>query len=477
MNHIKPRVMFTLLCSILFLGQMAVAAINITPQAPKNTASVYDLIIITPDKYTRQLQPLVVHKIQMGIRTKLVTLSDLYNAEFWQGRDNPEKIKYFIKDSIEKWGISYVMLVGDFTQMPIRYVFNADNNTGWSEPSFISELYYADIYNQDGSFSSWDTNNNGQYGEWFGNVSADPDIDLYPDVAVGRLACMNAREVRTMVDKIITYETTAYNASWYHTMVVCAGDTYPVSENPNWTTYEGEVNTQDALDNMTGFTPVKLWTSDGSFTNPRDIFKAVNKGCGFLYFSGHANAYRWSTHPPNSTEWIDGLSDRNMHRFRNRDMLPICIVGGCHNLEFDVTPHNLLTGLLTERLRYFGKTGDFWHYTWIKECWGWTLTKLKRGGSIATIGCTGLGMSKEDKQSFSGAGDFMEPSIFYEIGTNHTQTLGKAWANAITDYLNRYPIDWQTRAAWDYAIDAKTVQQLALFGDPSLRIGGYPPLS
>ena len=95
------------------------------------------------------------------------------------------------------------------------------------------------------------------------------------------------------------------------------------------------------------------------------------------------------------------------------------------------------------------------------------------GGAIATIGCSGLGMTKEDKDSFSGAGDFLEPTFFYEYGVNETDILGEVWGKAITDYLNKYPIDWETPAAWDYAIDAKTVQQWVLLGDPSLKIGGY----
>ena len=158
-------------------------------------------------------------------------------------------------------------------------------------------------------------------------------------------------------------------------------------------------------------------------------------------------------------------------------MLPVCVVGGCHNNEFDVTPRNILKGLKEEGLRYFSsKTvfGSFWKYTWIRECWGWKLTRMSSGGSIATIGCTGLGMSKEDKQSFSGAGDYLEPTFFHEYGVNGTTILGKVWGNTISDYLNHYPINWETPAAKDFAIDAKTVQQWALLGDPSLMIGGYP---
>jgi len=449
-------------------------------ETPKDSgSSLYDLLIIAPKQFANALQPLIIHKDKMNIRTHLVTLDEVYNQMYWQGRDNPEKIKYFIKTAKEDWGITYVMLVGDFQLLPVRYVFNADNNTFWDEPDFISELYYADLYDANGNFSSWDSSNNGIYGEWYGDVAKDQNIDLYPDVYVGRLACSNVAEVKTMVDKIITYETTTYGQSWFHRMVAIAGDTYPSTENPNWTGYEGEQNTLDAIENMTGFAPTTLWTSDGTLTGQKDVIRAIDKGCGFLYFEGHANAFEWSTHPPNDANtWIEGLSTATMDLLRNKKMLPVCIVGGCHNNEFDVTPFNIIKGLREEGLHYFAinatSFGAFWKYTWVRECWGWKLTRISKGGSIATIGCTGLGMSKEDKQSFSGAGDYLEPTFFHEYGENGTHILGQVWGNAITDYLNHYPIDWNTHAAKDSAIDAKTVQQWALFGDPSLMIGGYP---
>ncbi|MEE9571938.1 MAG: C25 family cysteine peptidase, partial [Candidatus Neomarinimicrobiota bacterium] len=158
--------------------------------------------------------------------------------------------------------------------------------------------------------------------------------------------------------------------------------------------------------------------------------------------------------------WIEGLSVSSMTRLRNREMLPVCVVGGCHNLQFDVH-----LGKLRE---------DPWYlYTFIPECWGWKLTRKIGGGSIATIGCSGLGMTKEDKESFSGAGDYLEPSFFKQYGVNGIDILGDTWAATISDYLDTYPIDWNTPAAWDYAIDAKTVQQWVLLGDPSLKIGGY----
>ncbi|MBS3749780.1 MAG: hypothetical protein KGY67_08815, partial [Candidatus Thermoplasmatota archaeon] len=425
------------------------------------TTEPYDLLIITPQEFTESLQELVDHKNRVGMKTKLVTLSEVYDNMFWQGRDDAEKIKYFIKESIETWDIEYVLLVGDFRLMPIRYVHNQDVQQGFNEPVFISELYYADIYNQDGSFSSWDTDNDAVFGEWYDDgvstKAEDQPIDLYPDVAVGRLACRNKVEVKVLVDKIITYETQAYGSDWADDLLVCAGDTYP-----DMPTNEGEENTKHVLENMTDYDQSHLWTSDETLTGVRDIISAFNDGLGFVYFDGHANPFRWSTHPPgDGSTWIKGLSLITMSLLRNKDEYPIVVVGGCHNLQFDV---------------HFQKIFEdpFYYFTWVPECWGWKLTRTINGGSVATLGCSGLGMTKEDKDSFSGAGDYLEPSFFYQVGVNNSEYLGDAWMNTLRMYLDKYPIDWDTPAAWDYAIDAKTVQQWVMLGDPSLKIGGYP---
>ncbi len=459
----------------LFLGLATAPSIvaETTTKNAKQTSynsgdtSTYDLLIIAPNGYNILLQPLVKHKNKVGVQAKLVTLSEVYrNQMAKQGRDNPEKIKYFIKYAIETWGIKYVLLVGNFRQMPIRYCYNDEPWPGFPEPCFISELYYADIYDQNGNFSTWDANDNGIYGEWKGSEAQDKDIDLYPDVAVGRIACKNKLEAIAMVKKIIKYETTTYNKEWFNTMVVAAGDTYPPgSYNFSTPLFEGEENTKIALSYMPGFENVTLWTSDGTLTGPNDVINAINNGCGFLFFDGHASPATWATHPPNDKKnWTESLTILSMNKFKNKNMYPVCVVGGCHNLQFDVALTNLLKN--PKEARY--------HSTWVPECWGWKMTRRIGGGSIATIGNTGLGMTKEDKASGEGASDFLDSQFFYEYGTNGTHILGETWGNAITNYLNKYPIDWSTPAAKDYAIDAKTVQQWTLFGDPSLMIGGYP---
>lgn len=430
-----------------------------TDKKVKSTLDIsYDLLIISPKKFAWALKPLVDHKEIVGVATNLVTLDEIYDEMFLPGQDNPEKIKYFIKKAIEEWGIKYVLLVGDFRKIPVRYVYNEDPWPTHPEPCFISELYYADIYDENGSFSSWDTNNNGVYGEWSGDEAQDKDIDLYPDVYVGRLACRNNLEVRIMVKKIITYERKTYDTEWFNRIVVVAGNT-----DPYFSGNEGEENTRTALGYMQGFENTTLWASDGSLTEPEDVIKAINKGCGFLYFDGHSNTRVWCTHPPDDNKMISGLSTLTMNYLRNKDMLPVCLVAGCNTLQFDVNILNLLKNFK-----------ESWNYaTWVPECWGWKLTRKISGGSIATIGGTAVRIIKENKESFEGASDYLYPQFFYEYGVNGTDILGEAWGKAITNYLHNYPINWSTPAAWDYAYDAKTLQQWVLFGDPSLKIGGY----
>jgi hypothetical protein len=426
---------------------------------------VYQLLIITPSVFKKALEPLVLHKNTMGLSTRLVTLDEVYEQMYWQGRDNAEKVKYFIKTAVEEWSVHYVLLVGGRSSQflptwycPVRYVQMVDD---W-DVEILSDLYFADIYDAQGNFSSWDSDNDGNYGEWYGGQAAqDTNIDFIPDVAVGRLPCRNVHEVKTMVQKIITYETSTFNKLWFNTFLVAAGDTYPQCDNKNWTGAEGEYYGDRAIENMSGFLPVKLYTSDGGFSNKNDIIREFRKGSGFTYFVGHGSPKQWGNHPFNSTEFIQGPNTNDMWRFRNKDMLPICIVSGCHNSQFDVCLIRTLNA------------SDIYKQENVPECWSERILREPTGGAIAAIGCTGLGYTKEDKSTFRGGINELESAFFHAYGQQHVTTLGDTWAAAITWYTQTYPINWSSLGWGDSWIDAKVIQSWPLLGDPSLQIGGY----
>lgn len=427
----------------------------------------YNLLIISPTLFAPHLEPLVFHKNAFGINTKLVVLDEVYDEMQTRGRDDAEKIKYFIKGAMEKWGIEYVLLVGGRKDhfsafedwwLPVRYCHIEDNvgSTGYFEKRYLSDLYFADIYDQNGEFSTWDTNGNSVYGEWVANKSSDDVLDLYPDVAIGRLPCRNVFEVMVTVEKILWYEKEGCEDSWFKNLVAVGGDSTCTNEDY----YEGEVSNQQAVQNMPGFTPIYLWTSQGTLTGQSDVIQAINDGCGFVYFAGHGSPRTWTTHPPHDEEtWVTGLDLPHMLLLRNKGKLPICIVGGCHNSMFNIS--------------LFDSS-----WTWgipCPECWSWRLTRKIGGGAIATISNTGLSYGPEYRQNSNRGGgeDWLEVRFFEEYGLNGTDILGKTWQKTVIAYLQNFPIDWNEKAFGDSALDAKTVQQWIVIGDPSLKMGGY----
>jgi len=456
----------------LIIGQVTIGAVISFPSSKETyhqnqmVNNIYDLLIITPAVFKEALQPLVRHKISMGITTKLVTLTEVYHQMYWQGRDDAEKVKYFIKTAKEEWGIKYVLLVGGRSSQflplwfcPVRYVAMVDD---W-DVQVLSDLYFADIYDSNGNFSSWDSDNDGIYGEWYpGQTAQDVNIDFVPDVSVGRLPCRSLQEVKIMVRKIITYETATFGKSWFNTFLVAAGDTYPASENANWTGAEGEYYGDRAIENLSDFTPVRLYTSNGGFSNKDNIIKEFRKGSGFVYLVGHGSPKQWGNHPYNSTDFIQGPNTNDMWRFRNREKLPVCVVSGCHNSQFDVCLIRTLN------------VSDIYKQETVPECWSERILRASNGGAIASLGSTGLGYTKEDKSTFQGGINVLETAFFHAYGQQHFKTLGEAWSGAITWYAQTFPINWSSQAWGDSWIDAKVIGSWVLLGDPSLLIGGYP---
>jgi hypothetical protein len=450
------------------------------PFTPLTTA--YDMIIITYDPYAPLLQPLVTHKNSHGVQTKLITLSDITKGTYFpvEGKNIQENIKYFIKNAKETWNITYVMLVGNYKQVPVQTSYlETDTGGRFQELKFATDLYYADLYDAAGNFSSWDTNNNSKYAEWpYPEGHAQVDIvDLVPDVHVGRLACMFKAEVKTVVQKIITYETTTAGKAWFKTLIGIGGDTFDKSMEGGTDYNEGEVVTQKAMQLMPEFTPIKLWMSLGNLTTD-SINAQVSNGCGFLYFSGHGNPRSWATHNNGDyVNWTGKFQNKNMYQLKNKNMYPILIVGGCHNSEADVTPMNFIKGLLTEKLHYFTVNatflGSFYLYNWVPQCWSWVSVSVKNGGAIASIGSVGFGAVNIGDYDHNGIPDciegadgWFETQFFRIYHDDHVDVLGQTYDQVVSNYVHSFPVDTSR-------YDAKVLETHLLFGDPSLKIGGY----
>jgi len=400
--------------------------------SPLINESIYDLIIISPSEFKDALQPLMEHKERHGVKTKIVTLDEIYNGKYFNatGRDDAEKIKYFLKNAIENWGIKYVLLAGDIWHVPSRIVYSF-----WGSNRMHSDYYYADIYDANMSFCSWDSNGNNRFGEVGDNADK---VDLYADLYVGRLACGSVDEVNTVVNKIINYEDNAYGSQWFHRLVLMGGDTFP-----KWNDIaEGEVVNEYVANVMQGFEPVKIQTSLHNFL-PNKINQILSQGAGFVCFSGHGFEYGFGTYPKNK-RWMIAYYTPYLLWLKNGDKLPIIFFDAC----------------LTAKLDYhmFGNPNI--------PCFAWCMVKKPDGGAIATIGATETATTTVDADGPKGQAGYLDLHFFmaYKPGIHVSEMLVKAKH----DYLN----DISSGEAND-RLYKMTIEQFILLGDPSLKVGGY----
>jgi len=459
---------------------------------PVNYEEEYDMVIIAPNKFSSTLNTFIEHKNNYGIKTILNTTESIYNE--FPGRDKPEKIKYFIKYAKEEWNITYVFLVGGlksylnakdredanqgskYWHVPVRYT-NIPEDEGHG---CISDLYYGDLYRYNTTsnsteFEDWDSNGNNIFAEWVG-LTRDK-LDLNPDVYYGRIPCVNTYELKIVLNKIIEYEKTSPSTKpWYKTMIGIAGKTHAK--------YLGEPDGEylcnlsfTYMENITD-NEIRIYASNnntgGPVPIPKDIINAVTDGAGFTFFDGHGSPLGWNTIWADGVypyDWTGGLHFYHFRRLRNRDKLPVVIVGGCHNALFNLT---IIKALLSGNTVFADipiLKNLVLNYTWywtsgvpIPRCFSWWLLVLPRGGAIGSTGCTGYGIGpgggNPNKLSAK-----LETNFFYQIGQGNSTTLAEAHSGSIRKYVLEDTVISATAA------HCVTVYQL--FGDPSLKLGGY----
>jgi hypothetical protein len=422
----------------------------------------YDMVIVAPEMFSDSLQPLITHKNSYGVDTFLKTTEEIYDAN--EGRDSAERVKYFIKDAIEQYNIRYVLLVGGMKLgsfdwlVPVRYSHLED---GFGYDTFLTDLYFADIYKNNGTeFDDWDSNGNGVFAEWSSESSSPEDVlDLQPDVAVGRLPCRSINEVKIVVKKIISYETTAYGQSWFNKMVVIGSDTWPDSEGA-----EGEATCDVAAGHMTDFSIQKLYASTGNLTGPSDIIDAVNQGCGFLMTRGKGGQDRVRMMSSEGAEFI-AFQNKHISKLTNKDAYPICVLGECIHGRFDVGLLNII--------KLLQKSPGYNIYDCIFECIAWRLIRENDAGAIAVLTNTNICFGSLGDKNHNGVlddaeshGGFLAVELFRLYGQEGIQTLGLCHQQAISNYIDLFPVDT------DF-IHCKSIQEFILLGDPSLQIGGY----
>ena len=154
------------------------------------TVSGYELLVITPEQWVPYFHEYVEFYQARGLRTHVTALE--YILANFDGRDNAEKMREYIKQEYENEGIMMVLLGGDAGIVPWRALWCVA--TPEEQDNLPADMYFVCL---DGT---WNDDND----EYWGEVGED---DLLPELAIGRMPFNNETQFNNMMHKTLEYQT------------------------------------------------------------------------------------------------------------------------------------------------------------------------------------------------------------------------------------------------------------------------------
>lgn len=159
--------------------------------------STSNLLYQTPAPWN--FQSLCAARAAAGFTPALVSTE--WICQHYAGTNDAAKIRAFVQDAYQNWGLRYLLLGGTYDLVPVQklYLFFRDIYIDRTTEIPADAIYYGCM---DGSF---DNNGNGRYGEVTDGVGGG-DVDLTAEVMVGRFPVANASELAHMVRKTLRHE-------------------------------------------------------------------------------------------------------------------------------------------------------------------------------------------------------------------------------------------------------------------------------
>lgn len=246
-----------------------------------------EYIIIAHKEFSTQAQRLANYRAGQSrhpTTTTLVYVDEIFN-EFSCGSLDPTAIRDFLAYAYANWQIrpGLVLLFGDGDY---DYLNIEGKNQNFI-PTFQTRESLAELDSY-------------PYDDYYSRVSGN---DFIPDIGVGRVNVTNSSEAEIVVDKIISYESSADRSLWRNTVTLVADDGLTSESN------DGARHTDQSEDLSRNYIPKtfdqkKIYlvayptiVTGGGRRKPavnQAIIDAVNNGTLILNFIGHGNPDVWT---------------------------------------------------------------------------------------------------------------------------------------------------------------------------------------
>jgi hypothetical protein len=367
-----------------------------------------EYVLITPAALESAFAPLAEWKTRKGVPARIVTAE--WIAAAYAGPDAQARIRSFITDAHAEWGTSWVLLGGDTGLVPTRraYAMTCEAGAHPDEDAIACDLYFSDL---DGT---WDADGDATYGE------TSDEVDLYPDVFVGRASVTSAAEAQAFVTKVLEYERTPA-PGWFLDMLL-AGEIL-------WTNpYTDSGIALDAIDRdyvPPRYDPIaKLYESLGNESVPA-VISALNGGKSHFLHSGHA----WYDCMGCGTGY---LTRSQVDALTNEHEQPLVYSIGCWPAAFDLP----------------------------EDCIAERFIRNPHGGAVAFIGNSRYGWASPGNPGYGYSERFMQQ--FYKVlYVDGITSVGAALATAKAAFV---PL------AQDENVYRWHEYEVNLLGDPETRV-------
>ncbi len=380
------------------------------------TDSSTDYLIVTGADFLDETVTLENLLEAKGLSWQTLTVQEIVSG--WPGIDTQESIRNCIKHFAFDEGSTFVVLAGDETVVPAREVYTeCEGHTEFAP----SDLYYADL---DGS---WDGNGNGIYGEYADN------LDLYPDVLLGRLLFSSSEGASAIFEKNTVYADVSQSTTWYKNVVLCGAMLFPAI---GYTGAKGcELMAQSFPNNFNLTKAYELSPGD----HPDTYFPVLYNGAGWNHYAGHGN-------------------DRGVYWIDNSGMLNISRMGGFSSDSSGIRSNPGRTGIHS----CIGcHTGDF---TDPGVCLPDTLLTLPDGGGVAGFFNTSWGW--EGYWPEIGSTERLCNNTVHQVYVQKAPSLGAAYASAIDLEI--------PNMTGPYDRVMQSIIAYSAFMEPSLKVLGVP---
>lgn len=220
-----------------------------------------DLLIVTDDIQYDAYVAYARMTSLWGFNATVRTLS--WIRQRYGGADDAERIRTFIREAVNSWGVMYVLLGGDTPVIPTRWVHMEPLFNRWPV-NIVSDLYYADL---DGT---WNADGDSEFGE------ISDSLDLYPDVMVSRVPTRTPCQVNDYRDKIMAYMTAPAGKAPMRALFITSN-------------FEVTNDAYAMAKRLAQHLPAYF---DTVFLNERplqEVVDSLNKGFGFIAGLGHGD--------------------------------------------------------------------------------------------------------------------------------------------------------------------------------------------